>query len=122
MVTVVMKTMDRHPHGAGFLRIGILSCMSGNGRVCLGSSSFKRATIQLENGKTFVIEAPNNSAKNIYVHNITFNGKSHDVNYIKHGDIFKGGTFKVDMHCQIRPEGTKPSAYPYSFTTDLNKF
>lgn len=89
----------------------------------LGAPLFKRATIHLENGKTFVIEAPNNSAKNIYVHNITFNGKSHDVNYIKHGDIFKGGTFKVDMRAlPNKTRGTKPSAYPYSFTTDPNKF
>lgn len=89
----------------------------------LGAPLFKKATIYLENGKTFVIEAPNNSDKNIYVHQASLNAKTHNYNYIKHADILKGGVFKVDMREQPnKSRGTQSSSFPYSFTTDKNKF
>ncbi|HLS38075.1 MAG TPA: GH92 family glycosyl hydrolase [Sphingobacterium bovisgrunnientis] len=89
----------------------------------LGAPLFKKATIKLENGKSFVIEAPNNSGENKYVHHGTLGGKIHSLNYITHKDVMKGGTLKLDMRSEPnKSRGTKASSYPYSFTTDKNKF
>ncbi|WP_160069500.1 GH92 family glycosyl hydrolase [Sphingobacterium bovisgrunnientis] len=89
----------------------------------LGAPLFKKATIKLENGKSFVIEAPNNSDENKYVHHATLGGKIHTLNYIRHTDVMKGGTLKLDMRSEPnKSRGTKASSYPYSFTTDKNKF
>lgn len=89
----------------------------------LGAPLFKKATIKLENGKSFVIEAPNNSGENKYVHHATLGGKIHSLNYITHTDVMKGGTLKLDMRSEPnKSRGTKASSYPYSFTTDKNKF
>jgi predicted alpha-1,2-mannosidase len=89
----------------------------------LGAPLFKKATIKLENGKSFVIEAPNNSGENKYVHHATLGGKIHSLNYITHKDVMKGGTLKLDMRSEPnKSRGTKASSYPYSFTTDKNKF
>ena len=89
----------------------------------LGAPLFKKATIKLENGKSFVIEAPNNSGENKYVHHGTLGGKIHSLNYITHTDVMKGGTLKLDMRSEPnKSRGTKASSYPYSFTTDKNKF
>ena len=89
----------------------------------LGAPLFKKATIKLENGKSFVIEAPNNSGENKYVHHATLGGKIHLLNYITHTDVMKGGTLKLDMRSEPnKSRGTKASSYPYSFTTDKNKF
>lgn len=88
----------------------------------LGAPLFKKATIKLENGKSFVIEAPNNSGENKYVHHATLGGKIHSLNYITHTDVMKGGTLKLDMRSEPnKSRGTKASSYPYSFTTDKNK-
>lgn len=89
----------------------------------LGAPLFKKATIKLENGKSFVIEAPNNSGENKYVHHATLGGKIHSLNYITHIDVMKGGTLKLDMRSEPnKSRGTMASSYPYSFTTDKNKF
>jgi len=89
----------------------------------LGAPLFKKATIKLENGKSFVIEAPNNSGENKYVHHATLGGKIHLLNYITHTDVMKGGTLKLDMRSEPnKSRGTMASSYPYSFTTDKNKF
>lgn len=89
----------------------------------LGAPLFKKATIKLENGKSFVIEAPNNSGENKYIHHATLGGKIHSLNYITHTDVMKGGTLKLVMRSEPnKSRGTKASSYPYSFTTDKNKF
>ena len=89
----------------------------------LGAPLFKKATIKLENGKSFVIEAPNNSGENKYVHHATLGGKIHSLNCITHTDVMKGGTLKLDMRSEPnKSRGTMASSYPYSFTTDKNKF
>lgn len=66
----------------------------------LGAPLFKKATIKLENGKSFVIEAPNNSGENKYVHHATLGGKIHSLNYITHTDVMKGGTLKLVMRSE----------------------
>ncbi|MGZ3777725.1 MAG: glycoside hydrolase domain-containing protein, partial [Mucilaginibacter sp.] len=43
------------------------------------------------NGKTFTINAKNQSAKNIYIQKIILNGKELKGNFISHSDIMNGG-------------------------------
>ena len=63
----------------------------------IGTPLFKEAKINLENGKTFTIKAPNVSNKNIYVESVKFNGKSHDKTFFTHSDIMNGGTLEFEM-------------------------
>ena len=51
----------------------------------------KNATLNLENGKSFEIEAKNQSEKNVYIEKIELNGKTIKDFTIKHQDIMKGG-------------------------------
>ena len=44
----------------------------------IGSPLFKKATIHLENGKTFQISAPNNSKENFYIQSATLNSKAYN--------------------------------------------
>lgn len=57
----------------------------------IGSPLFDKATINLSDGKKFVITAKNNSPRNIYVESVTLNGKPLDGYILKHSDIMKGG-------------------------------
>lgn len=77
--------------------LGIYSVTPGTGEYVLGSPMFKKVTINLENGKKFIIEAPNNSKENVYISKAAFNGKPYGKNFITHADINKGGVLKLEM-------------------------
>ena len=57
----------------------------------------KNATLNLENGKTFEIEAKNQSDKNVYIEKIELNGKTIKDFTIKHKDIMNGGKLTFYM-------------------------
>lgn len=58
---------------------------------------FKKITINLENGKKFIIDAPANSKENIYIKTATLNGQPFTKNFIKHQQITDGGVLKLEM-------------------------
>ena len=82
--------------------IGFYPVFTASGDYVIGSPLFDKATIQLENGKQFIVEAQNNSSENIYIQSIELNGKKHDANVITHQDIVNGGVLKIQM-------GNKPN-------------
>ncbi len=63
----------------------------------IGSPIFKKAQLNLENGKTFSILAPNASASNKYIQGLKLNGIQHNKSYINHEDILKGGRLVFEM-------------------------
>jgi len=63
----------------------------------LGSPSVKNALLTLENGKTFTVEALNQSDKNVYVSKVLLNGKAITDQTIKHADILNGGKLTFYM-------------------------
>ena len=63
----------------------------------LGAPLFKKMTINLENGKTIHINAPNNSAENRYIKTMTSNGKPYTKNWLSHQDLLKGAILNFDM-------------------------
>ncbi|MCD9187075.1 MAG: GH92 family glycosyl hydrolase [Pyrinomonadaceae bacterium] len=66
-------------------------------RYDIGTPLFREAKINLENGKTFTIKAPNVSNKNIYVESVELNGKEHSKTFFEHSDIIKGGVLAFNM-------------------------
>ncbi|MBZ4192275.1 GH92 family glycosyl hydrolase [Niabella beijingensis] len=102
-----------------FSALGFYPVCPATTQYVLGTPLFKKATLFLENGKTFTISAPNNSSENLYINTAAFNGKSYDKNWIDHFDIMKGGTFRLQMsNVPNRQKGTAADDYPYSFSTD----
>jgi putative alpha-1,2-mannosidase len=77
--------------------MGMYSVTPGTGEYVLGSPMFKKITINLENGKKFIIEAPDNSKENVYISKAALNGKPYSKNFITHADLMKGGIFKLEM-------------------------
>ncbi|MCX2474702.1 GH92 family glycosyl hydrolase [Pedobacter sp. MC2016-05] len=77
--------------------LGFYSVTPGTGEYVFGSPMFKRTTINLENGKQFIIEAPENSATNVYIKSATLNGKTYTRNFITHQDLINGGIIKLEM-------------------------
>ena len=103
-----------------FSALGFYSVCPGTGEYVLGSPLFKKAVLNLENGRTFVIEAPENSAENVYVRDAVLNEKVFTKNFIRHDDIMNGGRLVFKMGDQPnQTRGIMEEDFPYSYSRDL---
>ena len=84
--------------------MGLYQVEPAGGKYIFGSPLFKKAVVNVGGGKTFTIEAKNNSGKNIYIQSAKLNGKTYTRSYIDYKDIMKGGTLEFVM-------GEKPSSF-----------
>ena len=101
-----------------FSALGFYPVCPGTDQYVLGTPLFKKVTLKLENGKQFIITAPNNSDANKYVQKIDLNGKPFADNWIDHSTINKGGNFNFSMGSKPnKNKGTQKSAYPFSLST-----
>ncbi|QCR21164.1 GH92 family glycosyl hydrolase [Pontibacter sp. SGAir0037] len=82
--------------------LGFYSVTPGTDQYVFGSPVFGKATVTLENGKKFTVEAVNNSKDNVYIQSATLNGKPYTRNWISHADIVNGGILRFVM-------GNKPA-------------
>src|SRR5258708_2312693 len=105
-----------------FSALGFYPVCPGTDQYVLGAPLFKKATLQLENGKQFVIRAPGNSDRNIYIQDALLNGQSYNKNWLSHFVIQKGGALDLTMGALPgKARETDPGAYPYSFSTEKDK-
>jgi predicted alpha-1,2-mannosidase len=102
-----------------FSALGFYPVCPGTDQYVLGAPLFKKLTLHLDNGKQFVISAPNNSPTNLYVEKAVLNEQVWDKNWIAPSTIRQGGEIQFTMGATPnKMRGTEPSAYPYSFSTD----
>ncbi|MEZ4800052.1 MAG: GH92 family glycosyl hydrolase [Flavobacteriales bacterium] len=80
-----------------FSALGFYPVTPGSPYYALGSPNIVEATIHLENGKTLLIKANNQSKENVYVKSISFNGKKIDGFLINHNDLMNGGELVFEM-------------------------
>ena len=80
------------------------------GKYIFGSPLFNKAVVNVGGGKTFTIEAKNNSAKNIYIQSAKLNGKPYTRSYIDYKDIMRGGKLEFVM-------AEKPSTFGNEYQT-----
>ena len=71
-----------------------------SGEYEIGSPIFEKSTLNLPNGKTFVIEAENVSNKNFYIQSATLNGKPFNKTAISHQEMQNGGVLHFVMGSQ----------------------
>lgn len=67
------------------------------GKYEIGSPLFKKATINLDNGKKIELSAPNVSDKNIYIKSMKVNGKRWQQPFIFHSDLMNGAKIEFEM-------------------------
>ncbi len=102
-----------------FSALGFYPVCPATDQYIMGAPLFKKAVIRLENGKTFEIAAPENSAENLYIDDMKLNGKRYTRNYITHGDLMRGGRMDVKMSAEPNTErGTGDKDRPYSFSLE----
>ena len=85
----------------------------------IGTPWFNKVTINLENGKKFVINAKNISANNFYIRSATLNGAKHDASFLNHSDIMNGGELTFVMgNTPNKNWGTGAKNEPHTAITD----
>ncbi|NGY58007.1 glycoside hydrolase family 92 protein [Lentzea sp. NEAU-D13] len=99
-----------------FSSLGFYPLQMGKPAYAIGSPLFKKATVSLENGKKLVINAPKNSAKNIYVQGVKVNGKTWNKTSLPHDVLAAGATIDFDMGPQPSAWGTGVNDVPDSIT------
>jgi predicted alpha-1,2-mannosidase len=85
-----------------FSSLGFYPVAPGSDVYSLGSPLVNNAVINLENGKTFTVEAIKQSDKNVYVEKVLLNGKEITDHKIKHADITNGG--KLTFYMSSKPK------------------
>ena len=102
-----------------FSAIGFYPVTPGSVDYVIGTPLFKKVTINLENGNTFVIEAPKVSAENYYIQSAKLDAKNYTKSYITHQDIMKGGTLSFEMGAQAEKSwGSAEKDRPVSVIKD----
>lgn len=103
-----------------FSAMGFYPVAPGTGQYVLGAPLFRKVTLHLEDGKTFVISAPGNSAENRYVSEAKLNNKVYTKNYLNHSDITKGGALEFKMNAEpVKTRGIHKEDFPYSMSDEL---
>jgi predicted alpha-1,2-mannosidase len=80
-----------------FSTLGFYPVCPGSNEYIIGTPSFAKAEIKLENGKQFKIIAKNLSKDNFYVKSVKLNGVLVNNFIIKHKDIIEGGLLEFEM-------------------------
>jgi predicted alpha-1,2-mannosidase len=80
-----------------FSSMGLYPMNPASGEYEIGSPIFEKATINLQGGKTFVIEAENVSTKNFYIQSATLDGIEFNQTSISHKQLLQGGTLHFVM-------------------------
>ncbi|MGQ1947544.1 GH92 family glycosyl hydrolase [Geofilum sp. OHC36d9] len=99
-----------------FSSMGFYPVTPGVDQYVLGSPLFPKVCVQLENGNTITIEAPNNTVQNRYVKQLYLNGKRYEKNWLSYSELMDGAYLRYDMSDRPnKARGIDSDAYPYSF-------
>lgn len=103
-----------------FSALGFYPVTPASVEYAAGAPLFKHAEIDFDNGKKLFINAPNNSADNVFVQSVTYNGKAYTKNYFNHFDFQNGGTINLQMGSKANKQrGTAAHDSPYSLSTSM---
>jgi predicted alpha-1,2-mannosidase len=98
-------------HAMGFFPV------AGQDIYLISSPRFEKASICLDNGKTFQVIAKNTSAKNIYVQSAKLNGKPLQQAWFRHTNIKDGG--ELELFMGDNPSGWGQEIVPPSMSDEF---
>jgi predicted alpha-1,2-mannosidase len=99
-----------------FSSLGFYPVTPGLPVYVIGSPVFEKATIQLNNRKTFTVQALNYSPENKYIQSAELNGKKWDKAWFSHWELARGGILKLTMGKHPNKQwAAAPDAVPPSF-------
>lgn len=102
-----------------FSSLGFYPVSPGSGEYVIGSPQFNKVTLKLENGKEIQVHAKQQGLDQVYVNQLSWNGKAYNRNYIRYADLIKGANLEFKMSSEPnKNRGTKKEDAPYSFSNE----
>ena len=102
-----------------FSALGFYPVCPGSGEYVMGAPLFKKAILTLENGKQVILNAPDNTNRNRYIHSLKMNGKEYNHNWLKHEELMNGAVLDFEMsHAPNTQRGVNDEDFPYSLTNE----
>lgn len=100
-----------------FSAMGFYPVCPGMPEYAIGSPLFKKVTLHLPEGKTFIVSAADNAADRPYIQKAMLNGEELSRNYLTHDELLKGGELALSMDSVSNTQrGTQPADFPYSYS------
>ena len=100
-----------------FSALGFYPVCPGTGEFALGSPMFRNVRLNMHNGSTVTLTAPENSSEDVYISSMTVDGKPWTKNYLTQ-DLLTAGA-EVTFRMSDTPNtdrGTSAEDKPYSFS------
>ena len=94
--------------------LGFYPLTPGHPGYVLTSPAVRRAVIHWDGGKKFVISAPGNSDKAVFVRGRLLNGREHTRAWLGHAEIVDGGVMEVELGETARERVLAGEDLPYS--------
>ena len=103
-----------------FSALGFYPVCPCTDQYAVGAPLFKKATLHFENGKTLVIDAPDNGIRNLYIESMKVNGQEYTKNYLTHSALQNGGSIEIVMGSEPnKARGISSEDAPYSFSKEV---
>lgn len=100
-----------------FSSLGFYPVTPGTPEYVIGSPLFDKVTLTLENGKTFAIEAKNNTKENVYIQSLQKDGRPYNKTWLNHHEIQSGGKLIFQMGPEPnRSWGSSAESVPFSMS------
>ncbi|QUF02716.1 GH92 family glycosyl hydrolase [Actinosynnema pretiosum subsp. pretiosum] len=100
-----------------FSALGFYPLQMGSASYAVGSPLFTKATVDLGGGRELVVNAPGNSASNVYVQSLKVNGKAWDKAHLPHSVLADGAVLDFEMGAAPSTWASGADAAPPSLTT-----
>ncbi len=101
-----------------FSAMGFYPVTPASNEYVIGTPLFESSIINLENGKTFEVNAKNISDKNIYIASANLNGKPLNRSFIYHNEVMDGGKLVLNMTDQPSTWATQDDQIPKTEITE----
>jgi len=102
-----------------FSALGFYPVTPGVNQYVIGTPLFKKATVELENGKRLTINARGDGR---YIDSLRIKGRAFERNWLGHDELMQGATLDFSMSPQPnKRRGINPADAPYSFSLDPNR-
>lgn len=101
-----------------FSALGFYPVTPGSNQYIIGTPLVEKASLNLENGKTFTIVVDEYASENLYIQNAVLNGEELGRTYLYHDEIMKGGTLVFTMSSAPTSWGTTDAEIPRTGITE----
>ena len=102
-----------------FSAMGFYPVCPASGEFAVGTPLFKHVKVNMPSGKSFIVNAPENSNDNFYIGSMKVNGREQTRTWLTYKELADGASVDFDMcSTPVTDRGTADSDRPYSFSTE----